>query len=435
MPEDINKLESYDLFGMLKIEKIFKDNNIPVAIPYSNEEIYKRVKEIYEQQTGTIENDEEKLYKWLEVTNRFPMLSILIYQFLSDFVNGNTLKPEFNTKDPFLFANLKPLFEIALDHSYYCFQNRKKSEYKLSQISKEEIEYHARNILAQISPEWLATYERLQDERRVVYLDELSEEQRKEFMAKYGLDTSLTNFITKIEGKYVIFITRKYTLYDVTSIVHEFAHYVSMSAKEEKLPRILSEFYSIFYEMYATRYFLSQNYSEEEVEALYDDRISNINDLILYSLPLFDYFIIFLEDGLISEERMIKKAEETIQLTVKAVSSDVLEMIKAKTPSALDPVRMACDKCDSYLETMLLSPDLVYESYVYIIGHYLSTNAFDKMAKNPGVRDDILNKIRLLAERKIEMDPYDIFLLCGVDNEKTKIQRVGEAPDSGTPKR
>ena len=98
MPEDINKLQSYDLFAMLKVEKIFIDNNIPKAIPYSKEEIYKRVKELYEQQTGTIENDEDKLYKWLEMTNRFPMLSILIYHFLSDFVNGNPLKPELNTK-------------------------------------------------------------------------------------------------------------------------------------------------------------------------------------------------------------------------------------------------------------------------------------------------------------------------------------------------
>ena len=67
MPEDINKLQSYDLFAMLKVEKIFIDNNIPKAIPYSKEEIYKRVKELYEQQTGTIENDEDKLYKWLQM--------------------------------------------------------------------------------------------------------------------------------------------------------------------------------------------------------------------------------------------------------------------------------------------------------------------------------------------------------------------------------
>ena len=34
MPEDINKLQSYDLFAMLKVEKIFIDNNIPKAIEY-----------------------------------------------------------------------------------------------------------------------------------------------------------------------------------------------------------------------------------------------------------------------------------------------------------------------------------------------------------------------------------------------------------------
>lgn len=428
MSEDINELESYDLFGMLKMEKVFAESNTSFNIPFSKEAIYKRVRELYQKQTGVLEEDEDKLYKWLEKTNRFPLLSILIYHFLKNFVQGDA-------KDLFLFTNLKPLFEITLEHASSCFQNRKKSEYKLSSLSKEEIEYHAKNILSQISPEWLTAYEKLQSEGRLVYLDELSEKQKNELMAKYNFNASSTDFIAKIDDKYVIFITRRYSIYDVTSIVHEFAHYVSKNKAQGELPRILLEFYSIFYEMYATRYFLSQNYSEEEVHALYDDRISNINGLILYSLPIFDYFITFLEDGLISEEKMVQMASIKVNSVEKAVPRDVIEMIRAKMPEALDPVRMACDQCDSYLETMLLYPDLVYESYVYIIGHYLATNAFEKMSKDPSAKEELLNKIRLLAERNLDMDTYDIFTLCGIDNKKAKIQRVGEAPDSGTPKR
>ncbi len=424
MQVDIKELQPYELYGLLKMDEVFNEHGISVPLPLSKEDIYKRVKDIYYEKTSQIMDDKNQLYAWLKENNRFMLLNDLIRNVLSELVYG-TKENEYmcNKKDLFLFMNLKSLLKIIYNHTLYCYKIYHKQDTTLSKLTKDEIEYYTRNILGKISLEWLRIFDNTVKEKNVIYIDEFSDKERKEYFSKYGIDEESTNFVTKIDGKYTIFITRTFTINDVISIIHEFTHYLNYTQNNKKIPRILSEFYSIFFEKYASLSLLKYGYSRDEIDVLNTKRLDNTIILMFEYWPVVNYFINYLENGVIDKNSMIVNEKKRISKFLTTIPEDIKYSVIQNFPETLNAEKCVCERCDRCTMDLIINPDIIYNSYPYIIGHFLSSKVIDKITHDPLNADKILTTIRLLAERKIEMDTYDIFLLCGVNNEEFDIKR------------
>lgn len=433
---DIDTAEPFWLYALLLTEKVANERGIVIPFDIQKEKIYQRVSRLYFEETGVVLTDQDKLYDWVQERNRFELLNALIHRLLMDLLYGNE-ETEYNPnkKDLFLFTNIKPLMKMAAQHAFYCYTNRGSEDETLSSISKDETLRFVREILRKINPEWENLFNKVLEDNTLIFLDEMTPEEKNKFFKDSDITEDAESFVVKINGKCIIAITKKNNIYDVSSIIHELVHYIIGIQEDRNMPRTLLEFFSIFYETYAAYSLMEYGFSKEEIEFHNRLRSRNTNELIFYTLPLFNYLIIFLEEGKITEEQMVQKEIKSIVDSLEVMPDDVKEYILTKTPEILNGRMNAYARCDSYIDTILSNPNLVFKLYPYIIGHFLSTKLFARMAEDPSCIESVLTTMRLLVEGKINTDVYDVFTLCGIDNEKEDIKRVSSALEDDDPSR
>lgn len=369
---------------------------------FNIDNLYERARELYKYENGTENISKEKLEKWLHDKCSYDVLSDLLWVMLIN------LK---DSEDKFMFYNFPVMIDLMHDFLESCKIDNQYDMKDLTKLTDEQIDKYICEILKKIDPtlEWLKIYEIAKKDGKIIYLNKLDDKQLEELKHKLNkLPIGNSCIILKDDTCYLA-LTYNNTLQDVINTIHELIHYIIETNKVE-IPKMLSEFFSIFYELYTICYLKQQDFNINELFTIYQK--IRILDLSLISLtfdPLYHYLTNLIKNRKISINDDVKYYEKALQS---------LEQIN-KLPDNyknVQPIDLAYMRCDKYINFLL--DNEFYKIYPYIMGSYLAFEALKKF------NDEMLNKIRSFISTSTTIDPYEVFgVIDCVDDD---LVRVGE---------
>ena len=166
-------------------------------------------------------------------------------------------------------------------------------------LTFEDIFIIARNEIEKINPNYLEKFDELIDSGRLEFFlkeknitikesndyKKLSEIENSEEDIRYDSVCSYT------EDDYFIDIARTYNYDDVLMLIHEFIHSTNASENIGEYRYILTEFFSIYFEMYAQRNILESGINPSELDIF--DRIKDTGkiskEIVKYDLAFMAY--------------------------------------------------------------------------------------------------------------------------------------------------
>ena len=155
-----------------------------------------------------------------------------------------------------------------------------KMQVKQNHLTFMDIYNITRKIIAKIDPVYLTDYDNL-----------LSSGELEFYYDEESIEGSYFKYKRKEKNK-EINIKRQFNYSDVIDLVHEFMHYANCPIEKNACWEQLSEFFSIYFELYATKYLIEEKkIPKDEINSLC--RINNwkVNTKGLYrlELPLISY--------------------------------------------------------------------------------------------------------------------------------------------------
>ena len=393
----IKKMNPKEVYSELLLAKkydlklIYKDFNIT--------ELYDRARELYKTETGNENISDKELEKWLHDKCCYEVLSDLLWLMVTK------LKDSDYYKDEFMFYNFPVIMDMMNEFLIDCQVDEKYVVKNLTKLTEEEINRYICEILKEIDPslEWLNIYLKAKNEGKIIYINNYSNEELDKLRIELKLDKipSGSNCVVIDDETYYLFLTLNSTLYDIISTIHELIHFI-ITDNNIDLPPILSEFFSIFYEIYAVSYLHKQGFDINELFTIYQKiRIIDLSLISLTFTPLYNYLEVLTKKRKVSLDDDIKYYEERLK-SLKRINKLLIDL--------------AFEKCDKYIEFLL--DDDFYSLYPYVIGSRLAFEAMKKYDKN------LLNKIRGFVNPTSIVDPYEVFSICGCTEED--LTRVGE---------
>ena len=313
------------------------------------------------------------------------------YQKLNNYLNDIFCYLEEN--DHFLLQNME---EIAILNDRV---NDIVSSYEYVEAEKNHLTFYdvynlARDIIETIDQKYLPFYDSMIDNGTIDF-----DYEDKYFCSFYrGIDTS--------NGKInLININREFSYDDVVSLVHEFMHYTN--GKNDKLSinrYLLTEFISIYYEMYAEDYLrehkllLDDNKYSFRLQILKEDTDS----LYKYEIP----FIAFKCFGNLKDETLNDLKQYIIGITKEQYENELKNLLQ--TYEAIDE---NTDDKDKFISHLTLAAK---DNYRYILGTLFAIYArknisIEKIKKlNDNINDYTISIVDLLKTIGIEIDSDNI---------------------------
>ena len=401
----IREMNLKEVYSELLLDKkydlklIYKDFNIS--------ELYDRARELYKTETGNENISDKELEKWLHDKCCYEVLSDLLWLMVTK------LKDSDNYKDEFMFYNFHVIMDMMNEFLIDCQVDEQYDIKNLTSLTEDEINRYICEILKEIDPsiEWLNIYLKAKKEGKIININNYSKEELEKLRVKLKLDKipSGSNCVVIDDETYYLFLTLNSTLYDIISTIHELIHFI-ITDNNIYLPPILSEFFSIFYEIYAVSYLHKQGFDINELFTIYQKiRIIDLSLISLTLAPLYNYLKVLAERRKISLDDDIKYYVERLK-SLKRINKLPIKYSK------IQPIDLAFEKCDKYIEFLL--DDEFYNLYPYVVGSGLAFEAMKKYDKN------LLNKIRGFVNPTSCVDPYEVFSICGFIEED--LIRVGE---------
>lgn len=375
---DIMKKKLYELYYIVLMSVLCKE----YEAPYDMDIIWNDISEYYYKKNKVHVDDRWDLYTWLKNEARYDLLDDLMLQVFDKFANeGNTL----NKADPFFITNIHTMKDIMLEQGKNINKNKKQDNVSLSRLNHQQVNSIVKDILREIDDEeeWLNIYESMEIEN-IVYIDLLDNSQKKSLEEMLGISLAKDDINTCVflQNKGYIFLTYTGTISDVVTTMHEVIHYISRYKNNfvEEEPT-LREFSSIFYELYALDYLKKIGYSEQEINKINQDRLSDMTKLLNDASYLMDYLIMIMKYG------KIKEKYDTFQNKY-----------------------LRADKC---INNLVINPYLLNDYYPYLIGNYLAVNAISRM-KNDKL---LLSMIKYITDNLPKIEAYDVFSVLNCNND------------------
>ena len=168
-------------------------------------------------------------------------------------------------------------------------------------LTYEDVFNLARSEIEKINPNYLEEFDRLIDSGRLEFFlheqnmiikgnanyEKLSEIENNEEEIRNDSVCSYT------EDDYFIDLARTYNYNDVLTLIHEFIHSTNSSKNMGEYRYILTEFFSIYFEMYAQRNLLESGINSSELDIF--DRIKNTGKI---SKTINEYDLVFISYNL-----------------------------------------------------------------------------------------------------------------------------------------
>lgn len=222
------------------------------------------------------------------------------YKKLNDYLNDTFIY--LSEYDGFLIYNMHTIFRLN-SMLYEKLKNIDlKHKFHENNLTFEDIFIIARNEIEKINPNYLEKFDELIDSGRLEFFlkeknitikesndyKKLSEIENSEEDIRYDSVCSYT------EDDYFIDIARTYNYDDVLMLIHEFIHSTNASENIGEYRYILTEFFSIYFEMLSQKELLENGINSSELDIF--DRIKNTGkiskesteyDLVFISYNLF----------------------------------------------------------------------------------------------------------------------------------------------------
>ena len=222
------------------------------------------------------------------------------YKRLNDYLNDTFIY--LSGHDGFFIQNMQSIFilnnmlygklkDIELEHKFY--ENN---------LTFEDVFELARNEIEKINSNYLKEFDKLIDSGRlglfkqeeninikeVDYYEKLSEVENNEE------ETRNTSICFYTEDGYFIDLARTYNYDDVLSLIHEFIHSTNSSKNMGEYRYILTEFFSIYFEILSKKDLLENGINTSELDIF--DRIKNTGKI---SKKINKYYIVFMSYNLL----------------------------------------------------------------------------------------------------------------------------------------
>lgn len=221
------------------------------------------------------------------------------YKKLNDYLNDTFIY--LSEYDGFLIYNMHTIFRLN-SMLYEKLKNIDLNhKFHENNLTFEDIFIIARNEIEKINPNYLEKFDELIDSGRLEFFlkeknitikesndyKKLSEIENSEEDIRYDSVCSYT------EDDYFIDIAREYNYNDVLMLIHEFIHSTNISKNVGEYRYILTEFFSIYFEMYAQRNILESGINPSELDIF--DRIKDTGKI---SKEMNEYDLVFMSYNL-----------------------------------------------------------------------------------------------------------------------------------------
>lgn len=221
------------------------------------------------------------------------------YKKLNDYLNDTFIY--LSEYDGFLIYNMHTIFRLN-SMLYEKLKNIDlKHKFHENNLTFEDIFNIARNEIEKINPNYLEKFDELIYSGRLEFFlkeknitikesndyKKLSEIENSEEDIRYDSVCSYT------EDDYFIDIAREYNYNDVLMLIHEFIHSTNISKNVGEYRYILTEFFSIYFEMYAQRNLLESGINSSELDIF--DRIKDTGKI---SKEITEYDLVFISYNL-----------------------------------------------------------------------------------------------------------------------------------------
>ena len=222
------------------------------------------------------------------------------YKKLNDYLNDTFIY--LSGHDRFFIQNMQSIF--ILNNMLYGKLKDIDLEHKFHEnnLTFEDIFNIARNEIEKINPNYLEKFDELIDSGRLEFFlkeknitikesndyKKLSEIENSEEDIRYDSVCSYT------EDDYFIDIAREYNYNDVLMLIHEFIHSTNISKKVGEYRYILTEFFSIYFEILSKKDLLENGINTSELDIFdrikYTGRDSKLIDNYSFVLMYYNLF-------------------------------------------------------------------------------------------------------------------------------------------------
>lgn len=401
--KSFQELELYELYYLILICYIKGEE----VVSYDMIQVWKRIGDKYFDETGKmldIYDEDERicLFNWMREKTRYQLLNALIYDMVIKFIDveGNGI----DNRDEFFINNVYIMNDIMS-----CDYQLNNQENNLSKLNKTKTIDIIKEILLEIDSngEWLRIYEEALLNDKIVYLNELNNNQEKELRDKLGI-TSLKyvdNSCLSIgkNKEWYIFLRYTGTIIDISTTIHEIVHYINKYYDESKREKpLLREFPSIFFELYALNYLKKIGYGANELAYIYNERLSDTH-MVINDTRITSYYLkMFIDNNIITE-----KIDNELNNEINCFGNNKRN-------------------CDKVIKDLIANPYFFFERYPYIIGNFLANKAM----RNIDNDDQLIAMIRYITERLSRINVGDVFRIIVPEMEiiddkenKTKVKK------------
>lgn len=221
------------------------------------------------------------------------------YKRLNDYLNDTFIY--LSEHDGFFIQNMQSIF--ILNNMLYGKLNDIDLEHKFhkNNLTFEDVFELARSEIEKINPNYLEEFDRLIDSGCLEFFlheqnmiikgnttyEKLSEIENNEEEIRNDSVCSYNN------GDYFIDLARTYNYNDVLTLIHEFIHSTNSSKNMGEYRYILTEFFSIYFEMLSQKELLENGINSSELDIF--DRIKNTGKI---SKEITEYDLVFISYNL-----------------------------------------------------------------------------------------------------------------------------------------
>lgn len=222
------------------------------------------------------------------------------YKRLNDYLNDAFIYLSEN--DSFFIQNMHNIFSlnsilyenlkgIDLEHKFYK-----------NNLTYEDVFNLARNEIEKINPNYLEKFDKLIDSGRLglfkqeenITIKKCDDYEKLSEIENNEEETRNTSRCCYTEDDYFIDLARKYNYDDVLTLIHEFMHSRNLSKNMGEYRYILTEFFSIYFEMLSQKELLEKGINPSELDIF--DRIKDTGKI---SKKINKYYIAFMAYNLL----------------------------------------------------------------------------------------------------------------------------------------
>lgn len=316
-------------------------------------------------------------------------------------------------RDWFLLENIKQIIEMNDMFLTHINNYEITQDYKQNTLTFSDIYSLAREIIESLDKKYLADFDKL------IETGELDFDYEDKLYQSLYIHTTKDNQIFNL-----IDLHRSFNYVDVVILIHEYFHYIN--GRHKHLTSnwyILTEFFSIYFEMYATEYLINKGIPKEEIN--YNNRL-NITIHHAKSLRIYEIvFMAFEKFGNINENTVNDLNEYVCRISKKQFEKEcnnVLHNFKKIEKNYRNDILYEEDYNEEKLsEFISLVPSIDYK---YVVGTLLAIYAMDysnidKILKlNDTIHENTDDINDVLNEIGIDTDNIDFFTILSNSLDK-----------------